>query len=30
MDIGNTNIKTAVFEGRELIKSWRISTNTSY
>jgi len=30
MDIGNTNIKTAVFEGRELVKSWRISTNTSY
>lgn len=30
MDIGNTNIKTAVFEGRELIKSWRISTNPSY
>lgn len=30
MDIGNTNIKTAVFEGRELIKSWRISTNTTY
>jgi len=30
MDIGNTTVKTAVFEGRELIKSWRISTNTSY
>ena len=30
MDIGNTNIKTAVFEGRELVKSWRISTNPSY
>lgn len=30
MDIGNTNIKTAVFTGNELIKSWRISTNTSY
>ena len=30
MDIGNTNIKTAVFKGRELVKSWRISTNTSY
>ena len=29
-DIGNTNIKTAVFEGSALIKSWRISTNTSY
>lgn len=30
MDIGNTNIKTAVFEGMQLVKSWRISTNTSY
>ena len=30
MDIGNTNIKTAVFEGRELVRSWRISTNPSY
>jgi len=30
MDVGNTNIKTAVFKGRELVKSWRVSTNTSY
>ncbi|MGI6725804.1 MAG: type III pantothenate kinase [Christensenellales bacterium] len=30
MDIGNTNIKTAVFEDRELVKSWRISTNTNF
>ena len=30
MDIGNTNIKTAVFDGRNLVKSWRVSTNTSY
>lgn len=27
LDIGNTNIKTALFEGLELIKYWRISTN---
>jgi len=27
MDIGNTNIKTAVFEGRELVKSWRVATD---
>lgn len=30
MDIGNTNIKTAIFDSRELVKSWRISTNTAY
>ena len=30
MDVGNTNIKTALFEGREMRKYWRISTNTSY
>lgn len=29
MDIGNTNIKTAVFEGESLVKYWRISTNRS-
>ena len=29
MDVGNTNIKTALFEGREMRKYWRISTNTS-
>ncbi len=29
LDIGNTNIKTALFEGAELIKYWRISTNKS-
>ena len=27
MDIGNTNIKTALFENMELVKYWRISTN---
>ncbi len=30
MDIGNTNIKTALFEGKELVRYWRISTNKSY
>ena len=30
LDVGNTNIKTAVFQGRDLVKSWRVSTNTSY
>ena len=30
MDVGNTNIKTALFEGREMRNYWRISTNTSY
>ena len=27
LDIGNTNIKTALFDGAELIKYWRISTS---
>ncbi len=27
LDIGNTNIKTALFSGAELIRSWRISTD---
>ena len=30
MDVGNTNIKTALFDGREMQKYWRISTNTTY
>ena len=30
MDIGNTNIKTALFEGREMLAYWRISTNKMY
>ena len=29
MDIGNTNIKTALFEGREMVEYWRISTSPS-
>ncbi len=27
MDIGNTNIKTALFDGTEMYKYWRMSTN---
>ena len=27
MDIGNTNIKTALFKGKELVRTWRMSTN---
>ena len=27
LDIGNTNIKTALFDGTEMKKYWRISTN---
>ena len=27
LDIGNTNIKTALFDGREMCKYWRMSTN---
>ena len=30
MDVGNTNIKTALFEGNEMKYSWRISTNRIY
>lgn len=30
MDIGNTNIKTALFDGKELVNSWRVSTNKMY
>lgn len=29
MDIGNTNVKYGVFDGDELISSWRISTNVA-
>ncbi|MGN0990193.1 MAG: type III pantothenate kinase, partial [Candidatus Ventricola sp.] len=29
MDIGNTNIKAAVFEGKKLLKRWRCATDTS-
>ena len=27
MDIGNTNVKTALFEGMEMVEYWRVSTN---
>ena len=27
LDIGNTNIKTAVFDGSEMVQYWRMSTN---
>ena len=27
MDVGNTNIKTALFDGKEMYKYWRMSTN---
>ena len=27
LDIGNTNIKTALFDGNELVKYWRLSTS---
>ncbi len=27
LDIGNTNIKTALFDGPEMVKYWRLSTN---
>ena len=30
MDVGNTNIKTALFDGEVMVKYWRISTNRSY
>lgn len=30
MDVGNTNIKTALFEGQEMQKYWRISTSKTY
>jgi len=30
LDIGNTNIKTALFDGEEMVKYWRISTSRSY
>lgn len=29
MDVGNTNIKAAVFEGDKLLKRWRCATDTS-
>ncbi len=27
LDIGNTNIKTALFEGMEMVQYWRVSTD---
>jgi type III pantothenate kinase len=30
MDVGNTNIKTALFDGAELVKYWRVSTSKTY
>ena len=30
MDVGNTNIKTALFDGREMKQYWRISTSKTY
>ena len=27
LDIGNTNIKTALFDGTEMVKYWRLSTS---
>ncbi|MBQ4085571.1 MAG: type III pantothenate kinase, partial [Clostridia bacterium] len=27
LDIGNTNIKTALFDGEEMVNYWRISTS---
>lgn len=30
MDVGNTNIKTALFEGKDMVKYWRVSTNKTY
>lgn len=30
MDVGNTNIKTALFDGKEMVKYWRISTSKTY
>ncbi len=30
LDIGNTNIKTALFKGADLVQSWRIATSLTY
>jgi len=30
MDVGNTNIKTALFNGKAMVKYWRISTSQTY
>lgn len=30
MDIGNTNMKTALFDGDQMVNYWRVSTNKQY
>ncbi len=30
MDIGNTNMKTALFDGDQMVNYWRVSTNQQY
>ena len=30
LDIGNTNIKTALFDGPEMVHYWRLSTTRKY
>jgi len=30
LDIGNTNMKTALFDGEKMVKYWRVSTNRTY
>ena len=30
LDIGNTNIKTALFDGAEMVHYWRLSTTRKY
>ena len=30
MDVGNTNIKTALFDGVEMKKYWRLSTSSTH
>ena len=30
LDIGNTNIKTALFDGPRMVKYWRVSTNVTH
>ena len=29
LDIGNTNIKTALFDGTEMVNYWRLHTSTT-
>ena len=30
IDVGNTNIKTALFDGAEMVHYWRLSTTRKY